>query len=105
MSNTTISFDLFGSTLTTRSLGKEVREKIELLISSGHRIQIDLSKIELMTSGFTDEVFGILFENLGMSEFQKNLSFNFPKEDEKKKLLLALISRAINDRMNRTAVK
>lgn len=96
-----INLDEHGATLTSRDLGKEIREKIRRLIGEGNRITINLSKIELMTSAFSDELFGVLFEELGAEGFRANLVFSFPVEEEKKKLIVALIGKAINDRRNR----
>jgi hypothetical protein len=103
MNSIVIDFKSFGTTLSTRDLGKTIREKIESSFSAGAKIQIDLSQVELMTSGFSDEVFGILLEKIGMKGFRNNLIFSFPKDDEKKKLIQALVGRAISDRMKRAA--
>lgn len=68
---------------------------IAALGSRGYMVQINLSGVELMTSGFSDELFGVLWDENGDLLF-KSVQFVFPEIEDRASLLKAVINKLFN---------
>lgn len=88
----TIKFSKYGSVLTTRRLGREIRTtQIENRLRSNHRIVFDFSEVDLVTHSFADECFGKLLEDFDLVFVKSTTTF----ESYNKKVKIQII-RVIN---------
>jgi len=83
----------FGEFLSTRFLGKLVREKMEKVWNGYEIIYIDASGVEGMTNSFADECFGKLLQEKGISQFKEKLRFQNLNKFSEKVLIKALSNR------------
>ncbi|MDV2683789.1 STAS-like domain-containing protein [Alkalihalophilus lindianensis] len=54
-----------GSVLTERDLGAKIRSELLSIISAEHKVTVDLSNVQMVTSSFADELFAKLIEEIG----------------------------------------
>lgn len=86
-----IHLSQFDKRLRTRSLGKNIRDSVNL----DSRVVFDFSNIELATQSFCDELFGIILEKKGETFFKNNIFFkNLNSEVE------TVVKRVIFKRVN-----
>ncbi len=89
-----------GNTLSTRLAAKEFRSAVETALSSNEKIEIDLSHVEMMTSGFSDELFGVLWDEIGDSLFHR-VAIIFPTDKERAAFLKLVINKVVSSRISR----
>lgn len=89
-----------GKMLSTRDLGKKIRETVEESLKKKEPINLSLEAIELMSSGFADELFGKLSINFPGDVIRQYLKVLYPKDEAMKALLRSLIAKAVIDRKN-----
>lgn len=92
-----IDLSINGENLTTRQAAKEFRDAIGSALSNSELVVVDLSKVHLMSSGFSDELFGILWEQHGDQIFSK-MKIIFPSDVGRMNFLMLLINRSISSR-------
>lgn len=71
-----ISFRKVDSILTTRLLGKKIRNIIEKELAKGEIIILDFTGVNIISHSFADECIGKLAQKLGIELFKKKIFFN-----------------------------
>jgi anti-anti-sigma regulatory factor len=85
----------WGSVLSERDLGANIRKEIINDLRTKKSIVIDFSGVEMINSSFADEVFGKLIADLGMEKAKKSLAITNVSETVK-----VIINEAIATRMS-----
>jgi hypothetical protein len=83
----------FGTCLTTRDMAVPIRSNLEQVLACHGLVEIDFSKIEVITPSFADELLGVLIETIGAQKFKTSIRFAGVREDIKRLVNLVLNAR------------
>ncbi len=87
----TIKFSTYGSVLTTRRLGRKIRElEIEKRLKNNQLLVFDLSDVELITHSFADECFGKVFLDFELSLVKNRTSFENYNTKVKSQIIIVI---------------
>ena len=87
VTNNTIKFNTFGSTLGSRILGEKIRLQIEENIQEGQLVQFDFDEVRDISNSFADECFGKLLLEFDLNFLKQNTTFVYT--DTKIKITIA----------------
>ena len=94
-----------GSSLGTRELGNEIREKVTVLVKSeGKKVLFDCTGVHVLSSAFADELFGKLLSKLGKENFLASIKVNKFDSEEDRKVILLVIRKALEYRETHPAI-
>jgi len=88
-----------GACLTTRALGKQVRELIEEELGSSSRVLLDFAGVEMASHSFCDEAFGKLLLKMGFKEFKRRIRFSCCAPEVESVIKFALKTRLEEEKM------
>ena len=95
----TIKLSTFGSSIGTRELGREIRERaLSFVKNEKKKVLFDFSDVHVISSAFADELFGKLFIELGKDLFKDAVKVNRFSNDEDQKVILLIIRKALEFR-------
>lgn len=83
----------WGSHLSSRSLGKEVREEIKVLLSESIPVVIDFTGVHVVSHSFADEAFGFFLKEMNIDEFKTKIKFINASKD-----IGAMVTYALRER-------
>lgn len=63
-----------GTDLASRQSAALLRSNINTILTSGHRVALDLSQVESISESYADELFGVLVLERGLVVFSKAVS-------------------------------
>ena len=89
----TVHLSQYGESLGPREKGKEIREMVSFKLKEGKNVFFSFKDVHLISSGFADELFGLLFVELGEERFKSKIKLNdFNNEEEKRLTIKAIIN-------------
>ncbi len=86
-----------GTDLTSRKSASIKRKEISEIISSGHAVSVDLSSVIVMSQAYADELFAILYLELGIGGFTRLIKLDGASESVLKSIAIT-IKRRVEDR-------
>lgn len=89
----TLLFKEFGSSLGTRFLGLNIRNKILQDLNAGNRVVFDFEGVELISNSFADECFGKLLLNFDLNFIKANTTFRNLNKDIVRVVKYAIMER------------
>ena len=84
----------FGSTLSTRELGKEVSKQVDFLEPG--EIVLDFQEVRMVNSSFADELIGKNAKELGFDNFKRKVKIQNATENIRLVIRKALVDRLID---------
>lgn len=82
-----------GTDLSSRSYAKEQRELVESYLIKGNNLTIDLRNVESISHSFADELFAVLYAEVGEELFARKIKLIVKNKD-----LIQIISDSIRQR-------
>lgn len=70
-----ISFKQYGTLLATRALARDIYPDIACKIQNDTMVILDWEGVQMVTLSFSDEIFGLLFKNVGFTDFKQRTHF------------------------------
>ncbi|MBP5535810.1 MAG: STAS-like domain-containing protein [Bacteroidales bacterium] len=71
----TFSFIDYGENLGTRPLGRQVREKLMLLLEQNERVVLDFTGVDVVSNSFADECIAKLLLTMPLAELKARTTF------------------------------
>ena len=71
----TFSFREYGENLSTRSLGRHVREQLMPLLEQNERVVLDFTGVNVVSNSFADECIAKLLLTLPLAELKARTTF------------------------------
>lgn len=90
-----------GESLGTRDLAEKLRNEAVSLLKTGNMVLFDFNNIEIISSGFADELFGKLLLEIGGESFRRNVRINGFSSENSMNVIMLIIKRTLNFRMER----
>lgn len=87
----TIKLNKYGTSLGTRRMAEPIRKEIISNLNEKHIIDCD--KVEVISSSFADELFGIIIKDYGYDVFKKIIQFKNTNDEAKKTIKNVIIRR------------
>jgi len=94
----TVNISKYGDSVGPREIGKEIRERAIAHLKEGKKILFSFRGVHLISSGFSDELFGLLFAEIGEDKFKNEIKINEFDNDNDKNIIIAAIIRALEYR-------
>lgn len=88
----------YGKSLGPREIAAKLRAEALACINRGDRIKFGFKDIEIISSGFADELFGKLFLEIGENEFHNKIKFNGFSTEQNKDVIMSIIKKSITFR-------
>ncbi|RKO65752.1 STAS-like domain-containing protein [Desulfofundulus salinus] len=85
--------------LTTRALGKRVRELILKRLESSTQVLLDFTGVEMASHSFCDEAFGKLLQELGFVKFKRRVKFSGCSAEVESVIKFALRNRLVEEKV------
>jgi hypothetical protein len=93
-----IKLSNYGNSLGTRDVACNLRHDALEQIHRGNRVLFDFSDIEIISSGFSDELFGKLYKSLGEKRFYAEVKLNGFSTESSMNLIMLIIKRSLEFR-------
>ena len=93
MNTQVIKFREYGNFLSTRFLGKRLRDLIQSKAVKNEVVIINMEGVEGMTNSFADECFAKLAEGMGLETFKERIKFKGLASLPKRIIIHAIMNR------------
>lgn len=96
----TIKMSSYGASIGTRDVGAQIRNKVEQELAADHRVYFDFTGVQIISSGFADELFGKLYRQLGRERFLQAIRINGFESETQKELITLLVQKSLVEGRN-----
>lgn len=73
----------YGPIISSQSIGKEVYQKIKIMLTDNGKVVIDVTNIKSMATFCAKQIFGKLYIELGSQSFYENIEIKGADDDLK----------------------
>lgn len=98
-----INLSQYGDSLGPREIGKRIRESISSNLKEGSNISFSFRDVHLISSGFADELFGILFVELGEERFKNQVKLNDFNDEKERDFVIKAIKNSLEFRKKQSS--
>lgn len=93
----TIKLSEYGASIGTRDVGALIRDKVEQALAANHRISFDFAGVQIISSGFADELFGKLYRQMGRKRFLLGVRISGFESETQKELITLIVQKALTE--------
>jgi hypothetical protein len=101
--NIIVKLSGYGDSLGPREIGKEIRESVSPQLKEGNNVFFSFRDVHLISSGFADELFGMLFVELGEERFKNQIKLNDFNDEKERDFVIKAIKNSLEFRKKQSA--